>query len=69
MKGEQSMRTTLDLPRDLINEGLRQAGINSKTALIKTAIKEFIRKRKIIKLKSYKGRLKLNIDLDQLRKR
>ena len=65
----EKMRTTLDLPQDLINAGLREAGMSSKTALIKTAIEEFIRKRKIIKLKDYKGRLKLDIDLDRLRKR
>ena len=63
------MRTTLDLPKDLINQGLKETGLASKTALITTAVEELIRKRRIVKLKDFKGRVNLKIDLNKLRKR
>jgi hypothetical protein len=65
----QEMRTTLDLPESLIKEGLKVTHAKTKTALITRALKELIRKNKIVELKKYKGKIDLNIDIDQLRKR
>ena len=63
------MRTTLDLPESLIKEALRVTHSKTKTAVITQALKELIRKNKIAKLKKYKGKIDLKIDLDQLRDR
>ena len=63
------MRTTLDLPESLIEEGLRVTQIKTKTALITTALKELIRKYEIADIKNYKGKIDLNLDLDSLRDR
>ena len=63
------MRTTLDLPIALIQEATELTHIRTKTALIVTALEEMIRKRKLRKLKAYKGRIPLDINLDALRKR
>ena len=63
------MRTTLDLPEPLIKEALKVTHMKTKTALITRALKELIRKNKIVELKKYKGKVNLNLDLDQLRKR
>ncbi len=63
------MRTTLDIPESLINDGLKVTHMKTKTALIKTALKELIRKHTISELKNYQGKVDLNIDLDQLRER
>ena len=63
------MRTTLDLPQELINEALRVTHVKTKTAVIITALKELIRKNKITGLKRYKGKIDMNVDLDTIRNR
>lgn len=63
------MRTTLDLPEALLDEAMHVTHIKTKTALIITALEDLIRKNKLEGLKSYKGKVDLNIDLDALRDR
>ena len=63
------MRTTLDLPEDLLREAMRTAHINTKTKVIITALEGLIRKSKISELKQYKGKIDLDIDLDTVRGR
>jgi hypothetical protein len=63
------MRTTLDLPKDLIDEAMKVANIHTKTQLIITALKELIRKSKISELKEFKGKVDLDIDLKTIRDR
>ena len=38
------MRTTLDLPEELLNQAMALSHIKTKTQVIKLALKEFIRK-------------------------
>ena len=63
------MRTTLDLPEDLIKEAMKATHINTKTKVIITALEELIRKSKISELKKFKGKVDLNIDMDTIRGR
>ena len=63
------MRTTLDIPEDLINEAMKATHINTKTKVIVTALEGLIRKSKISDLKKFKGKVDLDIDLDVIRKR
>lgn len=63
------MRTTLNLPEDLLLEGLKITHIKTKTELITTAVRELIRQQKLTTLKSFKGTVDLNINLNTLRKR
>ncbi|NLV32877.1 MAG: type II toxin-antitoxin system VapB family antitoxin [Acidobacteria bacterium] len=63
------MRTTLDLPEDLIAEAMRATRIRTKTRLIITALEEMVRKSRIAGLKEFRGKLDLDIDLDALRGR
>lgn len=63
------MRTTLDLPEDLLNEAMKAVNIHTKTGVIVVALEELIRKSKISELKSFKGKVDLDIDLDVLRGR
>jgi Arc/MetJ family transcription regulator len=63
------MRTTLDLPKDLIDEAMKATQINTKTQLIITALEDLIRKSKISELKNFKGKVDLGIDMDSLRDR
>ena len=66
---EAHMRTTLDLPEDLLNEAMKVSHTDTKTRVIILALKQLIRKSKISELKKYKGKINLEIDLDEIRNR
>lgn len=63
------MRTTLDIPENLLNEAMRVTHTETKTAVIVLALEELIRKARIAELKQFKGKIELDIDLDNLRSR
>ena len=63
------MRTTLDLPENLLIEAMKATHIETKTKVIITALEELIRKNRIAGLKKYKGKVDLDIDMNQLRGR
>jgi Arc/MetJ family transcription regulator len=63
------MRTTLDLPEKLLNEAMKITRTDTKTGVIVLALRELIRKSKITDLKKYRGKIDLDIDLDELRDR
>jgi hypothetical protein len=63
------MRTTLDLPIDLLDEAMKATHIKTKTKVIIIALEELIRKSKISELKEFKGKVDLDIDLNTIRGR
>ncbi len=63
------MRTTLDLPEDLLAEAMKTTHIKTKTMVIITALEDLIRKNKIAGLKKFKGKIDLDVNLDILRAR
>ena len=63
------MRTTLDLPEELLQEAMKATHIQTKTQVIITALEALIRKSQISGLKEFKGKVNLDIDLNTLRDR
>jgi len=63
------MRTTIDIPENLLSEAMKLTNIGTKTGVIKEALVNLIQKEKIKQLKLYHGKIDLNIDLTKLRKR
>lgn len=63
------MRTTLDLPENLVIEAMKVTHISTKTGVIVRALEELVRKSKISDLKKYKGKIDININLDEIRDR
>lgn len=63
------MRTTLDIPEELVKEAMQLTGAKTKSQLIKDALIAQIQKVKRQRLISFKGKIDLNIDLDSLRNR
>ena len=63
------MRTTLDIPADLLNEAMKATHSKTKTKVIVTALEGLIRKSKISGLKKFKGKVNLDIDLEVIRGR
>jgi hypothetical protein len=63
------MRTTLDIPENLIEEARHLLGFKSKTDTVVLSLQELIRRRRIEELKSLMGAVKLEIDLPRSRRR
>ncbi len=63
------MRTTLDLPDNLVNEAMKMTRIKTKTKVIITALEQLIRKSQLSEIKEFKGKINLDIDLETIRGR
>jgi len=63
------MRTTIDLPDNLINEAMKMTHIKTKTKVIITALEQLIRREQLSELKEFKGKIDLDIDLGTIRGR
>lgn len=64
------MRTTLDLPKDLLDDAMKASHQKTKTATIIAALQDLVRKNRLQELRQYQGRVPaLDVDLDVLRKR
>ena len=63
------MRTTIDIPEELIAEAMKITKSPTKTELIKIALYFIIQKNKIKSLKNYKGIIDLEIELNTIRDR
>lgn len=50
-----SMRTTVDINEELIGEVMKKAGAKTKKSAIETAMKDFLRYKKIEELKNMVG--------------
>lgn len=63
------MRTTLDLPVELLEEARTVLGFKSKTDTIVLALRELVRRRRIDELKDLLGRVNLDVDVPRSRRR
>lgn len=63
------MRTTLDLPEDLLEEARTALGFKSKTDTVVMALRELLRRRRIEDLKGLLGRVQLEVDVPASRRR
>lgn len=63
------MRTTLDIPNNLIEEAMALTNVKTKNQLIKEVLESYIARLKRQRLITLKGTLDLDVDLDALRGR
>lgn len=63
------MRTTLDLPEQLIDQARTAVGFKSKTDTVVFALREVIRRHRIDELKDLMGRIRFDFDPTGPRKR
>ena len=62
------MRTTMNLPKELLEEAQEASGTKTKTSAVILALQKLIDSKKIEKLRALRGTIDLNIDLKKLRK-
>jgi hypothetical protein len=64
------MKTTLDLPSDLLDAAMRAGGCGTKTGTIILALEQLVRREKLARLRAMRGTMPdLSLDLDTLRGR
>lgn len=56
------MRTTLTLENDLVEEVLKATSAKNKTRAVTTALREFVRRKKIDRLRSLLGTVELDLE-------
>ncbi|MCL4849716.1 MAG: type II toxin-antitoxin system VapB family antitoxin [Acidobacteria bacterium] len=61
------MRTTLDLPVNLVDEARATLGFKSKTDTVVYALREVVRRGRVDDLKSMVGRIRFEFDPTELR--
>jgi Arc/MetJ family transcription regulator len=63
------MRTTLDIPNELLEEAQRLLGFKSKTDTVIVSLRDLVRRRRIDQLKALMGSVRLDIDVPRSRRR
>jgi Arc/MetJ family transcription regulator len=63
------MRTTLTINEDLLDEAKTLSGARTKRETIERALKEFIRRKKSMKLLDLEGKIELSYTVDELIRR
>ena len=61
------MRATITIEKELLDELLKETRVKSKASAVKIAIHEYMRQKKIEKIKSMKGKLEFDLTADELR--
>ena len=63
------MRTTLDLPEELVEQARLAVGFKSKTDTVVFALREVVRRQRIDELKQLMGRIRFEFDPTDMRKK
>jgi Arc/MetJ family transcription regulator len=63
------MRTTLDLPEELVESARVALGFKSKTDTVVMALRELVRRHRLEELKALLGRVRLDVDVPHSRRR
>jgi hypothetical protein len=63
------MRTTLDLPENLVDEARAAVGFKSKTDTVVYALREVVRRSRVEDLKSMFGKVRIDLDIAKSRRR
>ncbi len=63
------MRTTLDLPEDLLEQARKALGFKSKTDTVVASLRELVRHKRIDELKGLLGHVRLELDVPASRRR
>jgi len=62
------MRTNIVLDDDLVTEAMRRTGIKTKRAVVEEALRKLIRLKRQEEIRSLRGKLHWEGDLDQMRR-
>ena len=63
------MRATVTIEKDKLDTLMKETKSKSKASAVKIAINEYLRKKKVEKIKSMKGKLEFDMTADEIRHR
>ena len=63
------MRTTLDLPEELLHQAMRVSQAKTKTMVVVSGLQELTHRNRLERLRALRGRLELAVDVRKSRKR
>ena len=63
------MRATVTIEKDILDVLMKETKSRSKASAVKIAIHEYLRKKKIEKIKSMKGKMEFDMTADEIRHR
>jgi hypothetical protein len=66
---EIKMRATVTIEKEKLDTLMKETKTRSKASAVRIAIDEFLRKKKIEKIKSMKGRLEFDLTASEIRHR
>jgi uncharacterized protein YaaW (UPF0174 family) len=61
------MRATVTIEKNMLDQLLKETRAKSKATAVKRAIHEYLRRRKIDRIKSMKGKLRFDLTADGIR--
>ena len=61
------MRTTITIEEDVLDELVRETKARSKASAVKIAIRGYLKRKKIEKIMSMKGKLDFDLTADEIR--
>ena len=61
------MRATVTIEKDILDELLRETKAKSKATAVKKVIHEYLRRKKIERIKSMRGKLEFDLEADEIR--
>jgi len=61
------MRATVTIEKNMLDQLLKETRAKSKATAVKRAIHEYLRRRKIDRIKSMKGKLRFDITANEIR--
>lgn len=61
------MRATVTIQKEILDELVQETGLKSKASAVKTAISEYLKQRRIEKIKAMKGKLKFDKTAEEIR--
>jgi len=63
------MRATVTIEKDKLDELVKETKSKSKASAVKIAINEYLRKKKVERIKSMKGKMEFTMTADEIRHR
>jgi len=61
------MRSTVTMEKDLLERLVKETNAKTKASAVKQAINEYLRRRKVDKIRSLKGKLEFDLEAEELR--
>lgn len=64
---EEVMRATVTIEKDILDALIKETKTRSKASAVRVAVEDYLRRKKIEKIRAMKGKLKFDMTADEIR--